>query len=166
MSIVASAVLVGLQRNLFYLTISHRSSVVPWVPRNRRNIVPVLPVGKRHKARWTAIHRFEPLDFYHQPIRFENLPENGLQHFAQFSVRIPFSRLFSITNGISSRRSIFQYRILPSRDPEMTLFPFFDPSTDVTQSWCPLSGILSRLRVRFFIIALIFCRMLKGIIRY
>ena len=50
-SIVASAVLVGLQRNLFYSMISHRSSAVPWVLRNRRNIVPVLPVGKRHKAR-------------------------------------------------------------------------------------------------------------------
>ena len=66
-----------------------------------------------------------------------------MQTFWQFSVLIPFSRLFSITNGISSIFSIFQYRIEPSREPEITLLPHFEPSTAVTQSWWPRSGIFA-----------------------
>ena len=72
-----------------------------------------------------------------------------MQTFWQFSVLIPFSRLFSITSGISSIFSIFQYRMEPSREPEITLFPHFEPSTAVTQSWWPRSGIFASWSLMF-----------------
>ena len=62
MSMPTSVVLVGHRWNLFYSKSLHHSSAVPWVHRNHRNIVRVLPNDKRHRVHWTRIRRFVQLD--------------------------------------------------------------------------------------------------------